>query len=46
MRTIVFGDFECTCEHDPGAHDDGFGCTDPECPCVAMWYWDLTEDMP
>jgi hypothetical protein len=35
--TVVFDDHECTCEHPPSAHDDGFGCTERGCDCLAGW---------
>jgi len=34
---IVFCAEECTCNHDPDAHDDGFGCTATWCDCLAGW---------
>lgn len=34
---ISFDDAACTCEHGHWAHDDGFGCTERDCPCIAGW---------
>jgi hypothetical protein len=36
----TFNEADCTCEHDATAHDDGFGCTEPECPCLAQWHFE------
>jgi len=35
--SIIFEDWRCECQHPPSAHDDGFGCTEPGCPCLAGW---------
>jgi hypothetical protein len=55
-REIVFEADLCNCDHAPSAHDDGFGCTEPDCqaegcicPCLAGWAWEdviLAEDLP
>jgi hypothetical protein len=36
---IVFDEAVCTCPepHPAEAHDDGFGCTVTDCPCLAGW---------
>lgn len=36
---IGFQRIYCICEHPDSAHDDGFGCTEPECECLAQWDW-------
>ena len=36
---IEFQEEACSCAHAQLAHDDGFGCTEPECPCIAQWVW-------
>lgn len=40
---IAFSDHECTCDHDSSVHDDGFGCTEPECPCLAGFHIETEE---
>jgi hypothetical protein len=37
---IRFQDELCECEHPATVHDDGFGCTEPGCPCLAQWELD------
>ena len=37
---LVFDAQECSCMHPPSAHDDGFGCTEQGCPCLAGWSFD------
>jgi hypothetical protein len=27
----------CTCDHPESWHDDGFGCTEQDCECLASW---------
>ena len=34
----VFNEADCICVHDATVHDDGFGCTEPECNCLARWH--------
>jgi hypothetical protein len=34
---IEFEEERCECYHPPEAHDDGFGCTEEGCPCLAQW---------
>ena len=38
-----FDQAACTCYHPPSAHDDGFGCTIPECDCLAGWSWTVAS---
>jgi hypothetical protein len=38
--SVMFDAHECTCEHPPTAHDDGFGCTERGCECLAGWRLD------
>lgn len=42
--TIVFDDHLCACPHPPGSHDDGFGCTEEPCPCLAGWSTGQDQD--
>ena len=37
----VFEDEACTCDHMSYVHDDGFGCTEPGCECLAGWRLEL-----
>jgi len=37
--TPEFDEHLCVCEHGPTVHDDGFGCTEPDCMCMAQWSW-------
>lgn len=32
-----FRDEDCTCDHPAYVHDDGFGCTEEGCTCLADW---------
>jgi hypothetical protein len=34
---VIFEDWRCECAHSPHSHDDGFGCMEPGCPCLAQW---------
>lgn len=33
----LFDNDDCTCDHLPMEHDDGYGCTSPGCTCLAGW---------
>ena len=43
---LVFDAQDCICTHFPSAHDDGFGCTEQGCACLAGWSFDdLFDDL-
>ena len=41
---IEFEEHLCTCDHSSSVHDDGFGCTQIGCDCLAGWAWAADPD--